>query len=266
MIIVIVDGKQSKTYDQVYGVIFSADSRRFGYVASSGSKKFVVVDDKEGKHYDHVAMLMFSPDGKHVAYRARSNDEKFVVVDGNEGKKYEDIIGPFDSTLVFSPDGMRVAYGISAYIKPTLSERDDPSSVDNNARQQFIVVDGQEGKRSYDEVSMPIFSPDSKRVAYQARSGNQKFVVVDGKEGKAYDEINHLAFSPDSKYLAYVAYSGKKYTVVVDGTESFAYTKSLTHYNLLHESKIVFDSANSLHYLAEIGKSVYLVQEKLVHK
>ncbi len=35
----------------------------------------------------------------------------------------------------------------------------------------------------------PIFSPDSKRLAYAVPEGNKWFVVVDGKEGKQYRSL-----------------------------------------------------------------------------
>ena len=71
------------------------------------------------------------------------------------------------------------------------------------------------------EDHSPVFSPDSKRVAYDAQVGNKRVVVIDGKEGKAYDDLPR-------------------------------------------GSRIVFDSADSLHYLAmKEGRSVYLVEEKL---
>lgn len=41
----------------------------------------------------------------------------------------------------------------------------------------------------YDPSTMaeaPVFSPDSRRVAYEAQVGEKWFVVVDGKDGKAY--------------------------------------------------------------------------------
>lgn len=54
----------------------------------------------------------------------------------------------------------------------------------------------------------PIFSPDSKRVAYTANVGKELFVIVDGEEGKRYDTIvkDSLIFNPDDpdsiRYLA----------------------------------------------------------------
>ena len=66
-------------------------------------------------------------------------------------------------------------------------------------------------------------SPDSKRVAYGARAGSRVFVVMDGKEGNHYDAI--LALGAEGK------------------------------------GRIVFDSADSLHYLAAKGRGIYLVEE-----
>ena len=113
-----------------------------------------------------------------------------------------------------------------------------------STNESFVIVDGQQGK-VYDETRNPGFSPDSKRLAYVARSGNKHFVVVDGKAGKGYDKIKMFSdsvgslasarpnptfdfesrnstseiFSPDSKRIVYVACSGGKYFVVTDGEE-----------------------------------------------
>jgi IS66 C-terminal element len=44
----------------------------------------------------------------------------------------------------------------------------------------------------------PLFSPDSKRVAYGAQKGTKWIAVVDGQEGAEFDGLGLLAFSPDS--------------------------------------------------------------------
>lgn len=255
----VVNGKISKVDDGARNLKYSPDSKRLAYVVGRDfEKKSVMVDKEKGKAYDHLKFQpLFSPDSMRVAYLATSNGKKFVVVDGKEGKKYDILNGNYDTVVVFSPDSKRVAYRVTTGRKPTNDRLDEPVL----DRKQFIVVDDKEGK-TYDDIptQSPIFSPDGLRVAYLAKSGNKQFVVVDGKEGKAYDHLDHLVFSPDSKYLAYVAYFGEKCVVVVNGTESSAYT------NFLHGSKIVFDSPDSLHYLAMIEQSVYLVQEKLKRK
>ena len=102
-------------------------------------------------------------------------------------------------------------------------------------------------------------SPDSKRVAYLSRTGNKLSVLVDGKKENQYDNIwgADLIFSPDSKRLAYKARMRNKAFVVVDGEEGKQY------YRLAAEP-IIFDSSDSLHYLAskedERGSYFYLVE------
>ena len=128
-----------------------------------------------------------------------------------------DLSSWMEQTVAASPDATRVAYVARA------------------GEKQFVIVDGQKGKR-YDEIGEgrigPLsitFSPDSKRVAYVARSGGRWFVVVDGQEGKRYDEIDKshipfsILFSADSKRIAYRARTGNEWVVVVDGQESKRY-------------------------------------------
>jgi len=55
-----------------------------------------------------------------------------------------------------------------------------------------MVVDRNEGVK-YDAISAPIFSPDSRRLAYGGLRGNKQFVVVDGKEGEKYDGFQLLS-------------------------------------------------------------------------
>ena len=57
-----------------------------GYWVKVGAKGLVVVDGKEGKSYDGIADIIFSPDSRRVAYAAAVGRKSFVVVDGKEGK------------------------------------------------------------------------------------------------------------------------------------------------------------------------------------
>jgi hypothetical protein len=212
----------------------SPDSNRVAYVAQRGNQWSVVVGGNEGKQFDGIIderffhNLFFSPDSKRVAYRAKTGNQWCFVVDGMEGKQYDDVQQP-----IFSPDSKRVAY---------------ETRTGNKWR---VVVDGMEGKQ-YDFISELIFSPDSKRVAYRGKTGEKWCVVVDGKEGKQYGFISELIFSPDSKRVAYVAKRGSKCFVVVDGNEG-------KQYELFSESRVMFDSSESLHCLMVRGGSVYLV-------
>lgn len=106
-----------------------------------------------------------------------------------------------------------------------------------------------------------IASPDHRRVAYAAGSGNKRVVVVDGKEGKQYNSTSHPIFSTDSKRVAYAATEGNKGFLVVDGKEGKQYDDVISR--RLHGGGIVFDSPNRFHYLALKGNGVYLVEETL---
>ena len=189
--------------------------------------------------------LKVSPDSKHVAYGTREGDKQFVVVDGEEGKRYE---GIGEGTLIFSPDSERLAYGAQ------------------EGNKRFVVVDGKEEKR-YDGIGTTlIFSPDSERLAYTAAEGDKWFVVVDEEEGKRYEYIegDSLIFSPDSERLAYAAAytaaEGDKEFVVLDGEEGKRYEGIVT----ISGGKIIFDSLDSLHYLALKGSnSIYLMEERV---
>ena len=97
----------------------------------------------------------------------------------------------------------------------------------------------------------PIFSPDSKRVAYTGQRGDKIMAVVDGVEGKAYDNVQPLEFSPDSQHVAYWAQRDKKWILVIDGAEVKAWDALI--------SSPVFDSGSSLHTLALSGSSVLRV-------
>jgi len=63
--------------------------------------------------------------------------------------------------------------------------------------------------------------------------------------------------SPDSQRVAYVVLLGDKQLVVVDGKEGQQYD------GLVRGGRIIFDSADRLHYLARKGDDIYLVEERI---
>jgi len=290
--VVVVDGVEGKEYDYVweYSFFFSPNGRRFGYAARLGSQWVIVVDGKESQPYDgtHESCPIFSPDSKRVAYAAQRNGKWTVVVDGLEGHTY-DRIWPF-GTVFFSPDSKRVAYAAERAGKmvvvldgveqgtydglkldsPLLFSPDSRrlayvTSGKPQERKQSVVVDGVVG-RWYAEVGRqlhdsshwqggPMFSPDSRRLAYVAVSVGRGrallaplqsalaetmerlgrpcvpsilpapkfFVAVDGIEGRPYVRAQDLTFSPDGQRIAYKAMRSQKWLVVVDGSEGKPY-------------------------------------------
>jgi len=67
------------------------------------------------------------------------------------------------------------------------------------------------------------------------------------------------SFSLDSQRVAYGTGEGDKRFVVVDGKEGKPYDGIAT----MGGGRIIFDSADSFHYLAAKGADIYLVEERI---
>jgi hypothetical protein len=67
----------------------------------------------------------------------------------------------------------------------------------------------------YAGVGHPLFSPDSRHLAYIACGSNDMFLVVDGVEGKHYDFVQEQTLRFDSaKSLRYMAVQGDEIYLV----------------------------------------------------
>jgi Tol biopolymer transport system component len=201
--------------DSVHSVIISPDDNRLAYAVTDGGKSLAVLDGEDGKAYDDIAKgsLAFSPDSKHFAYLAKSGEDWFIVIDGAEGKKYNQsaprsaVFFSPDSqhtafalknvivvdkteyktkyplgtyTLIFSPDSKRTAYmEVSPYIGE-LGVFNYSINIDGDESPEYTGL-GWAGKTS--EIYQPVFSPDSKHVAYctlkrdEEGKANKLFVV-----------------------------------------------------------------------------------------
>ena len=243
----VIDGSEGKQYDEIYSIVFSPDSKRVAYLAQSGNKTAVVVDGEE-KLYDNAYGLTFSPDSKHVAYYiTKGGRGSFVVLDSKEME--------LGGNFVFSPNSTRWAYSsVNAYIgDPTyivLNNKTLDLGTDNAVyglyfspdSQRFafdmrigpntygshkVVVDEVYGKEyQFPGVGKVVFSPDSRHVAYWAKSdGEGYFVVLDGIEGKNYSEVRDPIFSQDSNHTTYAARSDDGWRVILDGNEGNNYTE-----------------------------------------
>jgi Tol biopolymer transport system component len=240
---VVRDGVESTEFESFLYSVLSPDGKRMAcFISENRGKECVVLDGKRDKEYEKVAGLRFSPNGRRFAYVAWIDDGMYVVLDGQEQQFYKAV-----EDVVFSPDSKRVAYkALSIGEKGEYFEH-------------FVVVDGIEGKRYRTQdlaelinISPPIFSADSKHIAYVVGMENKCWMVVDEVEGKRYDEIRKegigllwhnwdkcLGLSPDGK-IAYWAKQDRRWRVVVDGVESKEY------WGYLQKSRLVFETPNLL--------------------
>ena len=215
-------------------MVLSPDGNHVAFVNAVDGKETVVVDGKPGKAYAHIRApwkfydtpayqyidevpgIFFSPDGSRVAYvvstpqSALRQSSMAVVVDGTIGQSYDEVTLP-----TFSSDGKHLAYGA------------------RSGKNWRVVLDGVEGKvypelgidaRKIGDFRSLVFSPDSSRMGYLARTADNKWhAVVDSHEGPAYDRIEKIVFSPDSRHFACVAQRGREYVMVFDGREGASY-------------------------------------------
>ena len=287
-VVVIVDGKEGTPYDFVQDLEFTPDSKHVTYLANRSNQWFLVVDGKEEKRYETDQTPLLSPDKSRVAYLVKGKNGDFVVADGIRGKPYPSIA---QNSLVFSPDSKRLAYFTDRFVVVEGHEgkrydgfEKDPRPIfspdgqsmaykasiyqTNNGKtsfKQLIVVDEKEHKAyecsAVDYISDPIFSPDSKRIAYTVTVGGKQFAVVDGQELIKYKQteksyLGEPVFSPDSKRVAYVvAETEKDWFVVIDGQQGKRYEKIIW--------PVVFVSSNTIRYMAARGGNIYSVEETL---
>ena len=242
-----LNGQAQKSYGQVYSPQFSPDSKHFAYIAHTYDPygDLVVLDGIEGKRYESLvkdANLKFSPDSQRLAYiasnRVGRDREIFMVIDGKEGMRYSGI----DIASTFSPDSKHFAYTAR-----TLDMK------------WTAVIDETEGRHFEAKyISDPIFSPDSKRLAYRVTidyDGGGAFVVVDDLIGRRFSTIwpDKVRFSFDSQHFAYAAQEGKKWFIVVDH-------KEVSRYDFV--SQITYSPVDlHLAYVASVGKKAFVVRD-----
>lgn len=217
-------------------------------------------------------------------------DRLASIMGGSEGPKVPQIrllhretsLGELDSgtlllTLVGSPDRSRAAYwarrgpkcvmvldgkiSVDAYDLPRLAD------FSRNRQEQFLKAFGTDAEDLTSTgglLSHPLFSPDSRRLAYAAHRGGKQLVVVDGEEGDAFDEIvaGTLGFSPDSRRVVYDAARDGKFVIVLDGESSDLYDDIA-----VRDIRFSPDSRRVAYWARRGNKSLFILdgQEKSTH-
>lgn len=184
----------------------------------------------------HIEMVR---NGRGNAYIASVNGKVHVVHNGTAGAFYDDV-DPY--TLAISPDGQRVAYGVISGDK------------------RVMVIDGVESGY-FDDLGPPIFSPDSKVVAFEGKSANQWYIHAGKHRSAAADSYNDKpAFSPDSKQIVFYenASKNRKARLVIS---DLSFTKPI--YKDVYGATLFSNDNSRVALVQEAGDKKKLVQFSL---
>jgi hypothetical protein len=140
-----------------------------------------------GSYVTDMGKGHFSPNGQRFAYLVYMKDGSgFVVLDGIQQPTFDQVE---PTSLIFSSDSNHFAY---------YAVKD---------HKFLAILDGKPGPE-FNAIYSLIFSPDGKRMGYQADKGGMQgnVMVVDGVTGEGYLGFGApFIFSPDSQHFAYAA-------------------------------------------------------------
>eukprot|EP00913_Durusdinium_trenchii_P035329 g33059.t1 len=247
----VIDGVPGPEFLIVNDILFSPDSRRVMYQAHRRKGgRLLVLDGRETRLEGTVmgGSMLFAPNSKSILYVATTGEIKrvrgrleapgFVVLDGKRGPTFG-----YMCRARISPDSKRYAH--AAVLNGT----------------PVVVVDGKLHGR-YDNLpgfpftDAPIFSPDSKRVAYVVKNRRgQSIAVIDNRQENPCEKIHGVRFSPDSSHVAYVVKQAGRYSVVTDGTVS------TLKYDNIYRPLVYSPDSKHLAYVATIDKQMCVVKD-----
>lgn len=198
---VVLDEIEGEGYDDVNGLTFSPNGEQLVYVAEESppgeqTEYFVVVNGEEGKRSEKFPNLIFNSDGEFTFIEI--NDYEFTVKTGTG----ETERNSFVERIIYSPDDKQAAY-LTRY-----------------GLTHFVFLDGKQVHRSPNSIRHIKFSPDGKHLVFVDRWGEKYGVILDGKTGQRYDVITEPVFSTDSKYIAYGVRDGNELWWIVEEINS----------------------------------------------
>ncbi|MCD4782860.1 MAG: hypothetical protein K8T10_03405 [Candidatus Eremiobacteraeota bacterium] len=255
--VLVMNGKEK--WDKGISVVrgrffFSPDSKRLAYMVRKGTIMYALVDGKKQKKFEASPFLdensildwnsfLMKTSGRYNTKTKRlwkylNRESKEIISNWEPGqsldKKSKSIIISRLNEVIKKKDFYEpkvffdveldekyrdiLSFGLALKPMPKLKEY-----FLNRLMLEAIFPKEIEKNRVYYSKYNMTFSPDSKHIAYEARSGRKWVMMFDGKSGKIYDDIGPPGFSPDSRHLYYIATEGKKQFLVVDGVEGKKY-------------------------------------------
>ena len=173
---------------------------------------------KKGKKWDDANALIpvsFSADGSVIASPAMRKSKWYAMRFEKKGerkpKKKEGT--QMITSLALSPDGKDVALCTMDPRATGSGMSDLPPGMPASAGMFGMKLIVMHGKEVYGQdqsgAGQPVFSPDSKRLAYKLLSGDKMGIAIDGKPpATASDYVHTPVWSPDSKRIAYAVTEG----------------------------------------------------------
>ena len=200
---VVLDGKEMKNYDEVSYPYFADNNETLIYSAKRNNQWLIVDGDNEFQ-VSNNPMFLWKKKGK-IGYVLNENKKSSVVINNVPEKVYERVGIVYD---IFSPDDNNYAYS---------ANNENNYFIVFNGKELYSYTLSDKD----DYVSAVQFSPDSQKIVYIIRDKGKSKVVVNGKSNNEYDMIyTSPKFSPDSSKVEYGAKLGDEFWWIVDNVGS----------------------------------------------
>lgn len=251
-----VDGKEVAAAEgakDVLDVTFSPDGKRYLATCQTAAALFAITDGKKGMEYRIISYPMFTRDSSKALYVATSGSKSFVITDGQESEGFE-ILG--DQSIKMPPAGSRFAYatgdGMNRVFSLVVDTR--PIALNNKSpaasslgfspdgsRYAFVAtdvgrseintffLDGQPVPNMYPGAIVVGAPQTARREVYYVFSRDGKYVANYGVDTKTQTRglfvnnklvyptergISRAAFTPDGQHLAWASMVPGKSTPV----------------------------------------------------